>query len=506
MSSENRTAKRAKQISLRRNVPRLYVQAIFALAAALALTTSACGKSDSGGNAVPAQKATAPATTNTNTVGKVAGTGKAELDKTSSTSSSQKVQRGQDTVTGDVASATGTDQRKGLTEYTGPGEPDPLAELAEAKPEVRTAVKMTAPEPLEEESVVYYNQNGLTPDQIFAKKAAIRANGAFVGERVRSDIVSANGDALYYTGGGQDTLRDQLYVLVNENAQQVDAATRAGDKELAQTIQLSSFSVDWSRRRADLNFKFERIGSTGVPTMTRVHMEGPVDALTRFKVRDLKRAPYLEAEVACMDISGGCQTVHIKIKDSSTGRIQTAHMIARHTNASLYIDGNPQGVARNSEYDRLMTVLLNTANQPSGENVVDQLTMTTSETIGGASNFAVTMKMRLMDQYGRTGGDTVELSGPLAKPRGNDNPNVSVLVSPALTVINGEIVPTQAIGTQGRFVDTVREGRLVRNDGRGNLQLEMTVRAAAIDAKEDKIRLTISRIHTPTSGVRLSMQ
>jgi len=80
-------------------------------------------------------------------------------------------------------------------------------------------------------------------------------------------------------------------------------------------------------------------------------------------------------------------------------------------------------------------------------------------------------------------------------------------VSPALTVVNGEIVPTEAIGTQGRFVDTVLPGpRLVRNDGRGNLQLDLTVRAATINAREDRIRLTIARIHTPTSGVRLSMQ
>jgi hypothetical protein len=488
--------KKAKRVSLRRNVPRLYVQAIFALAAALALTTSACGKNDGGAKPVPKQTQTAPASSDTANIGKVAGTAKSELDKTSSTSSSTKVQRGE-------GAASATDAAKtGLVEYTGPGEPDPGAPVPEQKPMAAAPVG----EPLEEDSVVYYNQNGLTPDQIFAKKAGINAAGPFVGERVRSDIVSANGDALYYTGGGQDTLREHLYVLVNENAAEVDAATRAGDKELAQTIQLSGFRVDWPSRRAELNFKLERIGSQGVPTMTRIHMEGPVDALTRFQVGSLKHHPYIQAEVACMDISGGCHTVHIKVRNSSSGRIQTAHMIARHTSATLYVDGNPQGQSKNAEYDRLLTLFTNTAAQPSGENVVDQLTMTTSETIGGASNFTVTMKMRLMDIYGRTGGDTIELSGPLAKPRGNDNPNVAVLVSPALTVINGEIVPTEAIGTQGRLVDTVREGRLVRNDGRGNLQLDMTVRAAAIDAKEDRIRLTISRIHTPTSGVRLSMQ
>lgn len=505
--------KRTKRVSIRRNVPRLYVQAIFALAAALALTTSACGKNDGGGGSVPAQKLTAPAATDTANIGKVAGTGaststkggKSELDKASSTSSSTKVKRGEGEVSG-AASATDTSAKPGLVEYTGPGEPDPYAPtpVAQVQPVAKGAAKVV--QSLQEESVVYYNKNGMTADQIFAHKDDVNAGDPSLREIVRSDIISANGEPLYYTGGGQDTLREALYTLVNESESEQDAATRAGNKELAQTIQLSSFRVNWVSRRAEVNFQFQRIGSDGKLDMTRVLMQGPLDALGRFQVKDLKRAPYLAAEVACMDISGGCQTVHIKVKDSSSRRVKVAHLIARHTSATMYIEGNPQGVAKNGEYDRLMTVLLNTVNQPKGENVVEQLTMTTSETIGGASNFAVTMKMRLMDQYGRTGGDTIELSGPLAKPRGSDNLDVATLVSPALTIVDGEIVPTDAIGTQGRFVDTVREGRLVKNDGRGNLQLEMTVRAAAIDAKEDKIRLTIARIHTPTSGVRLSLQ
>ncbi len=480
--------------SLRRNVPRLYVQAIFALAAALALTTSACGKQE-GGKINPAQTKTAAK--NTDAIGTVAGTskGKGEADKLKSTS----------------ASGLGTKSGEGTTSHDGvEREPDPGDGLA--KP---VAVEAPAEAPKNEvdlgvESVVYYDPSGLTPDQIFNRKSAVDLAGAFVGERVRSDIISATGEPLFYTGSSQDNLREYLYTLVNERAGQQHEIIREGDKKLAQTIQLSHFKVDWDSRRAELYFKLERLGSQGQVVMSRVTLKGPLDNLARFQVGSLKRAPYLAAEVACMDISGGCQTVHIRVQDASTGNIQTAHLIARQTAASLVFAGNAPGVSKNAEYDRLVSILVNTEKQPAGENVVEKLTLTTSETIGGASNFSVNMKIRLMDQYGRTGGDTVEVTGPLAKPRGNNNPNIGLNVQPALTVINGEIVTTDSIGTQGRIVDTIREARLLKNDGRGNLQVELTVRNAVGEsvegAKEDRILLTVARKHTPTTSVRIPMQ
>ncbi len=486
-------SKNLKRSSIRRNVPRLYVQAIFALAAALALSTSACGKKDGGTGAVPAKTAVAPAVVNTSTIGSVAGTGgtpssvPGELDTDSSKSSMDKVNGDEGGPLEEYFPSTGSASR---------GEPDPQA----PKPSGPAAV-----EPLKVESVVYHDKHGMTPDQIFSRKADVETDGAFVGEHVRSDIVSSNGEALYYSGSSDDLLREELYTLVNENARTVDEKTRAGDKELAQTIQLSSFTVDHNLNRAELNFRFERMGPQGVIVPHNVTMQGPVDGLLRFKVGDLNSGPRMEAEVACMDNSGGCMTVHIKVKDFSTDCVRVAHMIARRTNATLYIEGNSPGVSKNAEYDRFMSLMLNTVYRPRGQNVVNHLTMTTSETIGGASNFSVTMKMRLMDQYGRTGSDTVEVSGPLAKPYGHSRMNVGLNVAPALTVINGEIVPTAAIGTQGRIIDTIRQGRLIQNDGRGNLQFDLTVRSAAIGAKEDRIRLTVARIHTPTGRSRLSM-
>lgn len=472
-----------------RGFSRLYVQAIFALAAALALSTSACGKKDDAPAAVPAPapKAAPATTTNTGTVGRVAGTTPTELNRNSGTSASNR--------TGEAI----TNRLRGEGARV-EGEPDPKA--------VAPAVTVNEVEPvsMEVESVVYYDPSGLTRDQIFNKKAQVDLAGPSIGELVRSDIVSSDGQEIFYTGAGKDTLRTHLHALVNERAATLDDETRAADKVLAQTIQLADFNVDWSSRRAVLNFRFERLDKHGKLELNKVKIEGPLDNLTRFTVGSLKVRPFLAAEVACMDISGGCKTVHIRVQDRSTGRTQTAHLIARHTNATMDIDGTKRlGASGNPEYERLLGVLVNTTTQPSGQNVVEQLTLTTSETIGGASNFAVKLTVRLRDQWGRTGGDIIEMTGPLAKPLNSELLDVAANVTPTFTVINNEIVPTSAIGTYDRFVDSISDVRLVRNNGRGVLQLDLTIRNTTGGSPE-QISLAFGRIHTPTGPVRLQMQ
>jgi hypothetical protein len=450
--------------------PRFYVQAIFALAAALALTT-ACSKQQDGAQPKPGA---APAKATAGTAAKPSPS-PSELDKASGQSAAAH-KRGEDLGTTNVGQVREQ-------------EPDPGADPADLTAKVQQMDPRV-------ESVVYYDPSGQSPDQIFSKKAALDQAGAFLGERVASDIRSGAGETLYYTGAGQDTLREQLYVLVNNQEAMLDPQSRAENKALAQSLQLSSFEVDWSSRRGKLAFKYLRNGNKA-----QVEMEGAVDEVMQYRVGAITREPFIMADVACMDLSGGCKTVHIKVQEASSGKIRTAHMIARHTSASLYIEGNAPGVSKNPEYDRLMSILLNTTKNPAGYNVVNKLTLTTSETIGGASNFAITMRLNLLDQWNRLASDLVQVTGPLAKPKSNDQLNVGITVSPAITVIDGEVVPVD-----GRLVDVIRDARLLKNDGRGNLQVELTVRNTTADSLVDRIVLTVARIHTPTTQLRLPMQ
>lgn len=501
------TFKRTQRVSSRRSVPRLYVQAIFALAAALALTTSACGKKDEGAKPVAPASATPPAPPSANTaaIGTVAGTEQTGTDgKKAGTpvppaTPLKKQKRGQSVPRVDSTGPTAQTDENG-------NEADPLGDRLFPKTETEVPPVVETPEDIR--SVVAYDPNLMTKDQMAAAKKEVIAKGAFFGELVRSDIMSPSNEALYYTGSGHDNLRDQLYTMVNARAALVDEQTREGDRELAETIQLSRFNIDWSNEgfgNAEFNFVLERINKHGDYVRTKVKMRGQIDNLNRFTVKGLNRDPYMSAEVVCMDRTGGCKTVHVRVQKNTKKGVQTAHMISRTTNSMLTFRISQPGTSRNSEYDRLATILQNTANNPAGENVIERLTMTTSETIGGASNFTVRADMRLF-QAGLRGGDTFEITGPLVKPRNHDFPNVSVNISRALTVLGDQIVPTDAMGTDNRVADYVREARLTRNDGQGTLDFELTVRRATVDANEDKIMMRVERIHTPTKNATLSMQ
>lgn len=458
----------------------LYIKAIFVFAAALALSTSACGKKDSApavaGASPVAAAPTGTAAGDTNAVGTVAGTdGKADAAPAAD-------------AAGKAAGTEGS--AEGSAEGSG-GARKPVKEITEIEPR------------RDLESVVYYDPTGLTREQIFNKKTKVDAGNPLLGELVRSDIASIDSQHLFYSGSARDSLRTHLYASVNEHAATLDAETQALNKALSRSIQLASFEVNQFSRRAVLKFRFERPDRDGKPQIQPVTLQGSIDNVNRFAIGNIETEPFVRAEVACMDITGGCRTVHIRLEDLKMGG--TAHLIARHTSASMSIDGSKQiGTSGNPDYDRLMNVLVNTARKPEGENVVEKLTLTTSETIGGASNFTVNMKIRLVDQWGRRGGDVLEFTGPLAKRADSDDLDISANISPVYTMQGGKMVTTAAIGTQSRFVESITDARIVKNDGHGNLQLELTVGGGS-GGSEEQISLVFSRIHTSIGPIRLRM-
>lgn len=462
----------------------LYFTGLFSVVAALSLMT-ACGKQNGAtphaGSAPIADGAVAGKTTGAAVAG-AQDKQVSELDQGSGSSASHSSDDRGTTNVGSVFNS----------------EPDPTIVAEPASGTITTqeaAVEKVRAMDSRVESVIYYDPSGMTPDQIFTKKAQVRASGAVVGERVASDITSGSGQTLFYSGASHDTLREQLYLLVNDYESKLDSVQRSENKALAQSIQLSNFSVNWKTRQGFLAFQYLRNGRKAT-----VEMEGAVSDVMQFEGGSLTKAPYIKAEAACMDIAGGCRTVHIKVQDMSSGQLRTAHMLARHTSATLFIEGNPPGVTRNAEYDRLMTLLLSTAKKQK-INSVKKLTLTTSETIGGASNFWITMDFDLLGPSGQKEYDQLQITGPLAKPQGSDLVDVAAVVSPEFTVARGYVLPVE-----GRIVDTIRSARLLKNDGEGNLQIRLNVRKATIDAVEDQITLTVARIHTPTVQLRLPVK
>lgn len=426
----------------------------FWMAVTVLLLSAACTRGGGGGGGTPLT----PPPAESPAPGQPAGNG--ELDNDSGKSSTDP--------------ATSTD---GATGEAVPVSPDSPSAVGEEE--------TTEPAPIDgtqQPVVVTYDPSGLEPDQVFENS---RNQGVVIpGEQ--SDIDDFLGNDLFYTGSGQDSLREQLLERLNSRP---DSAEKAADQELARAVRVQSFDVNWDSRNVRLSILMARPGKRMPIVFT-----GKLNNKLIFRAGSNKKKDGFSVEAACMDLNGGCHTVLIKLQERSKGRTASAYMIQRETSATLFTEGNGYNAARNPEYNRLLEILWNTVSNPGGPRAVKILKLITSETINGVSEFSIKMVMRT-NRYDE---QTLAWRGPLLKPSGADVMDLSIEQLPSRAYANG-----QAIYPKGLISDTIRDTRLIRNDGRGNLQLEVIIRKSTIAGKEDRFKLTIARIHTPVRPLRV---
>lgn len=334
-------------------------------------------------------------------------------------------------------------------------------------------------------SVAVLDPTGMLPDQIYAYSDKQGPAGTTNG--VRSGLASRDGTPLYYSGAGQDNLPSLLKrVLESEK----NPARKQRNKEFAKRVSAAAFEVtDWYSRTAQASVTLQRDGKT-----IRYKFQNRFDNRLRMRAGDLKRSPFVEIETACMNVDGDCQTVHMIVRDASKGETVTAHVIVRRSTVALHIEGNGYGRAGNPEYDRFLKVLLNTVRAPKGLDNIQDIAFTTSEVIGGQSQFTVAMDAVF---YNGTR-QVIAWTGPLVKPKDSSFLNVEAYVIPYAMTVQG-----RAVDSPNLIINSFRETRLVRNDGRGNIQLEVTIRKATPRGSEDTVRLTFARIHKQVGGLVL---
>lgn len=337
-------------------------------------------------------------------------------------------------------------------------------------------------------TVTYFDPTGLTPDQIFASSSN-SSDGGSAG--LQSEFQDSMGHSLIYSGAGQDDLREQLWARVNSVQ---DPQQRAADESLARELGLATYTVDWNTRTMRISILQVQNGHR-----RQLNFDGVLDNNLLARFGDLQSSPYIAAEAACMDLNGGCNTIHIKVMENQNGVPRNAHIIARNSNATLFTEGNGYGLASNPEYDRLLGVMLNTVHSPGATETVKKLALETSETINGSSNFLVSMKIKTASPLHPQGGEQLLVwTGPLVKPTNSNRLDLMLTAAPSYNTVGG-----QPVVLQGLISDTIRDTRLVRNDGHGNLQLAVTVRKSTATAKEDTMVLTVARIHKPVKNLVL---
>lgn len=322
-----------------------------------------------------------------------------------------------------------------------------------------------------------YDPRGKTPDEIFG------------GDEARADEREAmSGSDLFYTGAGQDTLYEQLKSRL---AEVEDQSSKEANREFAQLIGLTSYKMDLSRRVGEVSVEIQLEAGR----QTRFLFKGRLDESNRMRVGSFDQSPHLRLDAICMDLRGGCQTLHVKIevRNPEDNIVHAAHVIARDSNAALFVQGRGIGETQNTEYDQLLSVLLNSMRSPGARPGLTSLRLITSETVSGGSFFMVRMMLGLSSLE-----QSLSIRGPLVKKVGTSQLNVEADVLKGMTYSGG-----RRIEGRSTFAETIGDARLVRNDGRGNLQLALQVRKGARAKKEETLTLTFARIHKPVRPLLL---
>ena len=171
---------------------------------------------------------------------------------------------------------------------------------------------------------------GLTPTQIYdaSRELGEPAQG------VEAEVGQENGAPLFYTGSGQDELREELTDLARSES---NPARLRRNHAFAQEIGLVTFQYDEPGRRLKISVT-SRADSASQDFEWRNVTPG-----TRRFVQSIARRD-LAVDAICMDRDGGCRTAQVVLKRASGLGVATAYVIARQTPAYLFISGNPPGL------------------------------------------------------------------------------------------------------------------------------------------------------------------
>lgn len=314
--------------------------------------------------------------------------------------------------------------------------------------------------------VVNYDPTGLTPDQI---RAASDAQGpVLVGPK--ANMIDFSGAELSYSGSGQDSLREIITAHVNSRSED----RKAADAELVGRIKSANVDVDWNTRTMTVSVTLMR-GGRAVEFKTRGQL---TNQLTMSTV-DTRVPGDLAFDATCLDAAGGCKTVHLMVQEDSATGTRTAHVIVRKTKAMWYLEANAQDRNHNPEFNTLLQILW----LPSSERKVERVEMDTVEVVGGVSNVLV----KLLARKSAYATEWMMWSAPLVKPAASSD--MSILMD--------------VVG-RGSLNSSMRDTKMIYNDGRGNLRMLVTIRKLQENEREASLTLTIGRIHAPTREVRLS--
>jgi hypothetical protein len=266
-----------------------------------------------------------------------------------------------------------------------------------------------------------------------------------------------------YTGSASDQINAELRRRL---AAEPSSANRAADLEFAKQIGLVQVHYDLRNSSMTVTALIKQNGVSQYFDLT-----GMMTAGFAATVGNASLSPNLTANVQCLDVGGGCNTIRVRFNDHRKNRV--AYVVVRQTAATLVIPSQTPFQASNLERKLFQNMLFNSINNQCRPNTVCGITLNTSETINGSSTYLLGLRMVFGDVSGKTHEQLLQVHGPLQ------------------STARGPVAATS------NRSDIMKSATLVGNDGNGTLSLGLTFRAQNVGEREETLVLTVQRDHRP---------
>ena len=257
--------------------------------------------------------------------------------------------------------------------------------------------------------------------------------------------------------------RDNLYARLTDKIKEFEGAEAfAANRKFAESIGITDFVVDPSTRRFSLAVRLRDGTGTYLFNGSLADGRRSAQAVEATQIQDAR------AWIQCLDADGECTVALIKVSRTTNGgerpQRQLAYLISRHSPVVPRLSP-PFRIEENPAYNELMGLY----STPSADL---RLWLDTTETVGGGADFIVGMRARVSEPgcepsrpiaLGFEGLLLKEPTSSLAYRNLRSGHKLAAWLTPARS--------------DSWLATSIAAARLVRNDGRGTIQLQFDVGA-----------------------------
>ena len=261
---------------------------------------------------------------------------------------------------------------------------------------------------------------------------------------------------------------DELLNFLRWRNEKVDPTTRQMNMDPAASVQSAIFSWDRFSDEVFVTLKVTEGRNTVVYNLAGFVGHEKATSLNRVRSANGELTTGLrsiEGTVKCVDFDGGCDNIFVRLKIGEKGSSAIINVVFRNSVADVFFDF-PVEKSDNWEYMEIKDFVLNTIRRYETKDKIKSVRMNSWEVVNGRSEVKLYVR-----------GDNNELlafAAPLLAPESGTRVNLHL--SRVAKDTESDLDLNSEVETKLNYANMISEGRLVANNGLGQVRIALKMR------------------------------